>query len=154
MEDGFRSTLKKDKNCDDEEATTVQKGVYSMKHMVVCTHASCSLHVHSDCIDSDKFIFFVLQFKGLSCFEIAHKNNTAGSWLPNPNFEYKMPRKKWKGLTGKPRGQKTVPKSSFSSVHPPHYSVSTSHPIYLLLCEKYGVDKKGKGTLKDKLVIC
>ena len=78
----------------------MQEGVYNMKHMVACTHGSCSLHPHSVCIDSYKFIFNLSQFKGLSYFEIAHHNNTAGLWVFNPNFKYKMPRKKWKDPQG------------------------------------------------------
>ena len=76
LEDGFRATLRKDKNCDDEVATTVKNRVYTMKHMVACSHASFSLHPHYVCIDSDKFIFSLPQFKGLSCFEIAPHGNT------------------------------------------------------------------------------
>ena len=68
LEDGFRATLQQDKNYDDEVATPVQKGVYRMKHMVACTHGSCLLHAHSVCINSDKFIFSLPQFKDLNCF--------------------------------------------------------------------------------------
>ena len=120
-----------------------------MKHVVACTHGSCSLHVYSVCINSDKFIFSLPQFKALSCFELTNNYNTAGLLISNPNFECKMARKKWKGPTDKPRGRKTAQKSNLRPVNSPVYSVSTSHPIYLLLYEEHGLDKKGKGDFDD-----
>ena len=64
-----------------------------MQHNIACSHDDCSLYAHSICIESDKFIFSLLQLKSLSCFKIAHHETTAGMWIPNPEFDNKCPRR-------------------------------------------------------------
>ena len=148
LEDGFRATLRKDKNYDDEVATTAQKGVYSMKHMVAFIHASCSLRDHYLCIDSDKFIFSLPQFKGLSCFEIAPHGNTQDYGYSTKTLSLKCHEKSGKDPQINLKEGKQLYKSSFRPVNLLAYFILTSHPIYVLLHEKYGLDKK-KGTFVD-----
>ena len=154
LEYGFRATLRKDKNHDDEVATNVQKGVYSMKNMVACTHASCSLHADSVFINSDKFIFSLHQFKGLSCFEIAHYDNTAGLWVSNPNFEYKMMRKNEKDLQVNLEDEKQF-QNQILDLLTLLYTLYQHHTLSIYYCMRSMVwVKKAKGTLDDKFVMC
>ena len=62
-----------------------------------------------------------------------------------------MPRKKWKGPTGKHQG-KTAQTSNFRPVNPLAYSVLMLHTLYLLLHKEYGLDKKEKEFLVISLL--
>ena len=66
------------------------------------------------------------QFEGVTCFEIAHHKSTVGLWVSNPKFKYMQhgSRDTWK------KDKKRA------------YSVSTSHPIYIQLRKKYGLNEK------------
>ena len=73
------------------------------------------------------------QFEGMTCFEIAHHKSTVGLWVSNPKFKYKQ------------RGTHDTQKKDKKHA----YSVSTSHPIYIQLRKKYGLNEK-KRKIGDK----
>ena len=88
-----------------------EKGAWSVHHIVTCSNASCCQHYHCVPINSNNYIFQIPQFKGMTCFKIAHHKNTDGLWSSNPNFKYKQ--------RGAPDTRKKNEKQA--------YSVMTSH---------------------------
>ena len=74
-------------------------------------------------------IFDVPGLRGLTCFEIAHSKNC---------------RELWTSI----RGSRTTNKLGKGRKG---YSVSTSHPVYTLLLDKYGLSKKTKDTKRKRM---
>jgi hypothetical protein len=66
------------------------------------------------------------QFNGMTCFKITHHKSTEGLWSFNPNFKYKQHGAKDTRMKDEKRA----------------YSIVNSHPIYLRLRCKYGLDPK------------
>mgnify|MGYP006161781339 CR=1 FL=1 len=62
----------------------------------------------------------------MTCFKIAHHKNTDGLWSSNPNFKYKQ-------RCAQDTRKKTEKRA---------YSLMTSHPIYIRLRRRYGLDLK------------
>ena len=74
-------------------------------------------------------IFDVPEMRGLSCFEIAHSKTCQGLWT---------------NIGGSRRTTNNFGKGKIG------YSVSTSHPVYKLLLDKYGLSKK-KGSKNKRM---
>ena len=69
----------------------------------------------------------------MTCFEIAHHKSTVVLWTSNLNFKYKQ------------RGVHDTRKKNEKRA----YSVMTSHPIYIHLQCKYGLDLKKRKRVED-----
>jgi hypothetical protein len=121
LERQFRKASSRD-NSNNSEA----KGTWSVHNIVACSNDNCRQHFHCVQVESSNYIFEMPQFEGLTCFEIAHHKSTNGLWSSNPNFKYKL------------RGVKETRKNDEKRA----YSVMTSHPIYLRLRRKYGLESK------------
>ena len=67
-----------------------EKGTWSVRHIVACTNESCRQHYHCVPVNRNNYIFQIPQFKGMTCFEIAHHKSTDGLWYSNPKFKYKQ----------------------------------------------------------------
>ena len=67
-----------------------EKGTWSANHIVAYSNESCHQHYHYVPINSNNYIFQVPQFKGMTCFKIAHHKSTDGLWSSNPNFKYSV----------------------------------------------------------------
>ena len=93
------------------------KGTWSIHNIIACTNKSCHQHFHCVQVNSNNYIFQMPQFKGMTCFEIAHHKSTVGLWTSNLNFKYKQ------------RGAHDMRKKNEKHA----YSVMTSHPIYIHL---------------------
>jgi hypothetical protein len=57
-----------------------EKGTWSVRHIVTCTNESCRQHYHCVPVNSNNYIFQIPQFKGMTCFKIAHHKSTYGLW--------------------------------------------------------------------------
>lgn len=121
LERQFRKSSSRENTNNSEE-----KGTWSVRNIVSCSNESCHQHFHCVKINSSNYIFEMTQFEGLTCFEIAHHKSTEGLWSSNPKYKYKQ------------RGARDMRKKDETRA----YSVMTSHPVYLRLRRKYGLDSK------------
>lgn len=110
------------------------KTTYSMSNIVGCAKDGCTLHAHSVNVQSDRFIFQDKDFENLTCFQIAHHPKTAGLWASNSSFRYKPVEVD----TRKPNEKKA-------------YTVMTSHPLYIALRMKYGLNLKRRKHAEDSV---
>ena len=102
------------------------KTSYSMANIVGCAKDGCSLHAHSVPVCTEgQFIFNRPEFYQMTCFQIAHHESTKGLWLSNPKFRYK------------PEGRDTRKSDEKKA-----FAVLTSHPLYIQLRSKYGLNSK------------
>jgi hypothetical protein len=63
---------------------SIQNGSYCKKWIVCCSNDNCMLYAHNIRVASDNFILKHPEFKGLTCFEIAHHHPlTNGLWACN-----------------------------------------------------------------------
>ena len=109
------------------------KGAWSVCNNIACSNKSCHQHFHCVQVNSNNYIFQMPQFEGMTCFEIAQHESTAGLWISNPNFKYKQ------------CGAKDTRKKNEKRA----YSVMTSHPMYIHLQRKYSLDLKKRKRVED-----
>ncbi len=131
LEKQFRVTT--NKSIVQASTTDTDSAYYSVKNIVSCMQENCNLQAHSVAVNSDRFIFQIPDFKGMSCFEIAHHPQTTGLWISNPNFKLKD-----YGIDTRQKHEKRA------------YSVATSHPIYIQLRKCYGLDPKTRTKGRDR----
>ena len=103
-----------------------------MKNIVGCRHPNCSLHAHAVNMSSDWFIFQILMFDGMTCFEIAHHPKTSNLWVSNPKFKIKP-----EGIDTRQCNEKKA------------YSVCMSHLLYVQLRREYGLELKSRRMLTE-----
>eukprot|EP00956_Cyclotella_meneghiniana_P008474 scaffold11429_cov48-Cyclotella_meneghiniana.AAC.4 len=139
LEKQFRRSankIEKEKNSEENQNENGEIALfheyYRRKNIVGCSHEQCSLHFHSVPLNSDRFIFQMDNFRGLTCYQIAHHRSTVGLWKANPDFQYKQ-----SSRTVSSRRDDTRRCREKRS-----YSVSTSHPVYIQLRTAYGLDIK------------
>ena len=109
------------------------KRMWSVCNIVACTNYSCHQHFHCVQVNSNNYIFQMPQFEGMACFEIAHHKSTVGLWTSNLKFKYKR-------CGARDTREKNEKRA---------YSVMTSHPIYIHLQHKYGLDLKKRKRVED-----
>jgi hypothetical protein len=108
------------------------KTYYSTSNIVGCANKGCTLHAHSVKVQSDGFIFQDIAFENLTCFQIAHHPKTAGLWASNKSFRYKPA-----GVDNRRPHEKKA------------YTVMTTHPLYISLRKKYGLNLKRRKPAED-----
>ena len=84
------------------------------------------MYAHCIHLKSDNLIFHLEEFRGLTCFEIAHHPDSKDLWKCNLNHK--------KVLTQV--GHQT---NNTVETTPRAYNVQTSHPLYIKLREAYGL---------------
>jgi hypothetical protein len=136
LEEGFQSIFRKEKRVTElaniletSPDAVSNSGVYSVRNLAGCSNETCSLHAHSICVASNNFIFKHPQLVGLTCFDIAHHPIAQGLWKSNAKFSYAS------------RSDCNTGKRQIA------HSVSTEHPLYFYLRNKYGLDKKKRTRL-------
>ena len=118
---------------DDADNSPRGNGAWSICNIVACSNESCHQPFYCVHVKRNNYIFQMPQFEGMTCFEIAHHKSTVGLWTSIPNYKYKQ------------RGARDMRKKNEKHA----YSVMTSHPIYIHLRHKYGLDLKKRKRVED-----
>jgi hypothetical protein len=113
------------------------------KWSAVCASEKCTLYAHCIPLKSDNLIFRLEEFRGLTCFKIAHHPDAKDLWKCNLNHKKFLTRV----------GHQT---NNTEETTPRAYNVQKSHPLYIKLREAYGLQSiqcaKGVGIQKDKVM--
>lgn len=67
-----------------------ERDLFYMKYVVGCVNDNYNIHSCNVPVDSNNLTFQMPQFKGMSCYEIAHRSTTVGLEVSNCNYKYKQ----------------------------------------------------------------
>ncbi len=91
LEEGIQSRLRKTEKGKQQliqslgvsSVDAIRSSVYNRKWLTLCSDEACSIFAHHISIESDNFILKRDEFRGLTCYQIAHHPIMNGLWTTN-----------------------------------------------------------------------